>query len=147
LRDVTLNPSAITVIASTDAEFIEVARNLAIGLMDVEPRFETLSALQNADQPLLLITTGNVLAQQLSQLGLEQLPELPDIAHSAGAWTARRENGAPILVVTAENALELRSLLRPLPHYGGQSYVLFDAGHALGRGLWPLSRGSLYRDL
>jgi hypothetical protein len=147
LRDVTLNPSAITVIASVDTEFVEVARNLAVGLMDVEPRFETLTVLQNADQPLLLITTSNNLARQLTQLGLEQVPELPDIAHSAGAWTARRANGTPVLVVTAENALELRSLLRPLPHYSGQSYVLFAAGHALSRGLWPLGRGSLYRDL
>jgi len=147
LRDVTLNPSAITVIASTDTGFVEVARNLAVGLMDVEPRFEALTALQNADQPILFITTSNNLAQQLTQLGLEQLPELPDIAHSAAAWTARRANGAPVLVVTAENALELRSLLRPLPHYGGQSYVLFTAGRALSRGLWPLGRGTLYRDL
>jgi aminopeptidase N len=147
LRDVTLNPSAITVIASADAEFVEVARKLAIGLMDVEPRFETLTALQSAEQPLLLITTSDNLAQQLTQLGLEQLPELPDIAHSAGAWTARRANGVPVLVVTAENTLELRSLLRPLPHYGGQSYVLFAAGRAVGRGLWPIGRGSLYRDL
>ena len=100
--------------------------------MDVEPRFETLTALQNADQPLLLITTSINLAQQLTQLGLEELPELPDIVHSARAWTARRENGVPILVVTAENTLELRSLLRPLPHYGGQSYVLFAAGRAVG---------------
>lgn len=147
LRDVTLNPSAITFIASTDTEFVEVARNLAVGLMDVMPRFETLTALQDADQPLLLITTSNDLAQQLTQLGLEQLPELPDMAYSAAAWTARQTNGAPVLVVTAENALELRSLLRPLPHYGGQSYVLFAAGRALSRGLWPLGRDSLYRDL
>jgi aminopeptidase N len=147
LRDVTLNPSAITVIASSDTGFVEVARKLAVGLMDVEPRFENLTALQNADQPLLLITSSKNLAQQMTQLGLERLPELPDMAHSAAAWTARRANGTPVLVVTAENALELRSLLRPLPHYGGQSYVLFAAGRALNRGLWPLGRGSLYRDL
>jgi hypothetical protein len=147
LRDITLNPSAITVIASTDTGFVEVARNLAVGLMDVEPRFETLTALHESDQPLLLITTSNDLAQQLKQLGLKQLPELPDMAHSAAAWTVRRTNGAPVLVVTAGNALELRSLLRPLPHYGGQSYVLFAAGRALSRGLWPLDRGSLYHDL
>ena len=147
LRDVTLNPAAITVIASTDAEFVEVARNLAAGLMDVVPRFETLSALQNSDQPLLLIASSSNLARQLAQLRLEKLPELPDVASSAAAWTTRRAGGAPVLVVMAENAAELRSLLRPLPHYGGQSYVLFAAGRALSRGLWPLGRGSLYRDL
>jgi hypothetical protein len=50
-------------------------------------------------------------------------------------------------VVTADNAAELASLLRPLPHYGGQSYVLFAAGRAVSRGIWPLTRGSLYLDL
>ena len=147
LRDVTLSPSAITVIASADAEFVEVARNLAARLMDVEPRFENLSALQYSDQPLLLIVSSSNFAQQLGQLRLEQLPELPDVAPSAAAWTARRAIGAPVLVVMAENAAELRALLRPLPHYGGQSYVLFTAGRAVSRGLWPLGRGSLYRDL
>ena len=147
LRDVTLNPSAITVIASTDAGFVAAARNLAARLMDVEPRFDTLSALENSARPLLLIATTDNLAGQLAKLRLERSPELPDTVHSAGAWTARRANGAPILVVMAENADELQSLLRPLPHYSGQSYVLFTAGQAVSRGIWPLDRGSLYLDL
>ena len=147
LRDVTLHPSAITVVASTDAEFIEVARNLAVRLMDVEPRFDSLSALQNSDRPLLLVASSNNLAGQLAQLRVDRSPELPDVAHSAGAWTVRRANGAPVLVVIADNAAELASLLRPLPHYGGQSYVLFAAGRAVSRGIWPLTRGSLYLDL
>ena len=87
------------------------------------------------------------LAGQLAQLRLDQSPELPDVAHSAAAWTARRANGAPVLVVSAENAEELGALLRPLPHYGGQSYVLFTAGHAVSRGIWPLTRGALFRQL
>ncbi|MGB5326659.1 MAG: M1 family aminopeptidase [Gammaproteobacteria bacterium] len=147
LRDVTLNPSVSTVVASADDEFVEVARNLAVRLMDVEPRFDSLSVLQDSDQALLLIASRDDLAGQLAQLKLEQSPELPDMAHSAAAWTARRANGAPVLVVTAENAAELASLLRPLPHYGGQSYVLFAAGRAVSRGIWPLTRGSLYLDL
>jgi hypothetical protein len=147
LRDITLNPSVVTVVASADAEFVEVARSLAVRLMDVEPRFDSLSALQDSDQPLLLIADSDDLAEQLAQLRLEQSPELPDMAHSAGAWTVRRANGVPVLVVMAENAAELKSLLRPLPHYGGQSYVLFTEGRAVSRGIWPLARGSLYLDL
>ena len=147
LRDITLNPSVVTVVASADDEFVKVARNLAASLMDVEPRVDSLSALQNSDQPLLLIASSNNLAGQLAQLHLEQFAELPDVAHSAGAWTVRRANGAPVLVVTAGNAAELASLLRPLPHYGGQSYVLFTEGRAVSRGIWPLARSSLYLDL
>ena len=108
LRDVTLNPSAITVIASTDAGFVAAARNLAARLMDVEPRFDTLSALKNSGRPLLLIATTDNIAGQLAKLRLERSPELPDTVHSARAWTARRANGAPILVVVAENAVELQ---------------------------------------
>ena len=46
-----------------------------------------------------------------------------------------------------DDVTALQSLLRPLPHYGGQSYVLFDGGRAVERGIWPLTRGALYRDL
>ena len=147
LRDVTLNPSVITVIASADDEFAEVARKLAARLMDVEPRFDSLPALQDSSQPSLLIASNKELAGQLARLQLDHSSALPDLEHSAAAWTTRRANGAPVLVVTAENAAELASLLRPLPHYGGQSYVLFAAGRAVSRGIWPLSRGSLYLDL
>jgi hypothetical protein len=56
-------------------------------------------------------------------------------------------DGAPLLVVSARSSAELEALLRPLPHYGGQSYVLFDAGRAQSRGVWQLRRGPLYRDL
>jgi aminopeptidase N len=147
LRDVTLNPSAVTVVASTDDEFAEVAHRLATRLMDVEPRFDSLPALQDSAQPVLLIANRADLAERLAQLGLDQSSALPAVAHSAAAWTARRANGAPVLVVTADSTAELASLLRPLPHYGGQSYVLFAAGRAVSRGIWPLTHGSLFLDL
>ena len=50
-------------------------------------------------------------------------------------------------LIDAEGEDALRALQRPLPHYGGQSYVLFENGRAQQRGLWPLGRGALYRDL
>jgi aminopeptidase N len=28
-------------------------------------------------------------------------------------------------------------LIRPLPHYGRQSYVIFDGAKAIHRGAWP----------
>jgi len=96
---------------------------------------------------LLLITTNDRLHQQLQQLQLELPSALPDVAYSAGVWTTRRATGATVLVVSAANADDLKLLLRPLPHYGGQSYVLFEAGHALERGVWPITRGALFRQL
>ena len=94
-----------------------------------------------------MITTSDRLDEQLERLQLKRPADLPEIESGAVVWTARLANDAPVLVVSAESTAELQALLRPLPHYSGQSYVLFDNGRALSRGLWPLSRGALYRDL
>jgi aminopeptidase N len=147
LRDVTLDPAAGTLIASTDADFVAVARNLASRLMDTQPHFDNLAATRQPGRSLLLITTNDRLHEQLNQLQLELPSGLPDVAYSAGVWTTRRASGAAVLVVSAANADDLKSLLRPLPHYGGQSYVLFEAGHAFERGVWPITRGALFRQL
>jgi hypothetical protein len=94
-----------------------------------------------------LITPFAQLPAQLAQLGIQLPAELPAIDHQGAAWTARLANNTPVLVVAAESAPVLQSMLRALPHYGGQSYILFDGGRAQSRGLWPLSRSSLMRDL
>ena len=147
LRDVTLEPTTVTLIASTDVNFQAAASDLAVRLLDTEPRFEALAAAQRPDQSLLLIAPSDQLAEQLALLGLESPPGLPDVAHTAAAWTAARNDGASVLVVSADTAGDLEALLRPLPHYGGQSYILFDAGRAQSRGVWPITRGALFRNL
>ncbi|MDH3633429.1 MAG: M1 family aminopeptidase [Gammaproteobacteria bacterium] len=147
LRDVTLNATSRTLIASVDDVFLQTAKRLASRLMDTRPVFENLAAAQQPGHPLLLVTTDDRLSEQLKLLRLERPPGLPRGAYSAEVWTTRRADGAPVLVVSATSADELESLLRPLPHYGGQSYVLFEAGRAASRGIWPITRGALFRDL
>lgn len=148
LRDVTLNAKTVSVVGSADAEFNGVARDLAARLMDVAPRFEQLQLSRGIEHPLMLITGSADLAAQLSRLGLRQPPELSDSAWSAAAWTARLANGNPVLIISADDAAALQSLQRPLPHYGGQSYILFAAaGRAVDKGIWPIERGPLYVDL
>ncbi len=80
------------------------------------------------------------------RLGVEPVATPPAPDYSGGAWTARRAAGGTVLIVAARDAAALRALLRPLPHYGGQSYVYFDGGRARERGLWPVARGPLYRE-
>jgi aminopeptidase N len=147
LRDVTLDPQTRTLIAPTDIDFTATARSLASRLMDTQPRFDNLATAQQPGNSLLLITTNDRLSEDLKLLGLERPSALPKVAYSTEVWTTRRADGAAILVVSAANADDLKSLLRPLPHYGGQSYVLFEAGRALSRGIWPITRGALFRDL
>jgi aminopeptidase N len=147
LRDITLNPATVTLIGSDQSAFSEIAQSLASRLLDNAPRFLAPGQSPGPTQPLLLITSADRLAGQLEQLQLQVPDELPDIKYGAAAWTARLANNTPVLVISAESVVQLQALLRPLPHYGGQSYVLFDSGRAQSRGLWPLSRGALYRDL
>jgi len=147
LRDVTLNPQTLTLVAGAQSDFIETARLLATRLLDTPPKFLETGSARAPGQPLLLIAPFAQLPAQLARLGIAPPAELPQIDYQGAAWTARLANNTPVLVVAAESAQALQSMLRALPHYGGQSYVLFDAGRALERGLWPLSHGSLFRDL
>lgn len=147
LRDITLGAGVAAVIGSDDAEFIDAARGLAGSLMDMAPRFEQLEQADASDRPLMLITATANLTEQLAKLGLQMPAELTGSTWSAAAWTARLANGNPVLIVSADDAAALQTLLRPLPHYGGQSYVLFAAGRAVGKGIWPVRRGPLFLDL
>ena len=147
LRDITLDAESRTVVVPDAGEFGEIARQLAGRLLDSEPRIEALAEAQQSTRPLLVITRSDRLPDLLARLQLEKPRELPAVEHSAAAWTAKRPAGNPVLVIAADDSGELQSLLRPLPHYGGQSYVLFAAGRALERGIWPIARGALYRDL
>ena len=147
LRDITLNAASITLFAEAQPDFIDAARALAERLLDKPTRFLAPDQSPGPAQPLLLITTADRLDEQLERLQLKRPADLPEIESGAVVWTARLANNTPVLVVSATSTAELQAILRPLPHYGGQSYVLFDNGRALSRGLWPLSRGALYRDL
>ena len=146
LRDVTLNPATRTLIAADDPAFVDGARQLAARLMDTKPIFLQPGQPREARHPLLLIVPRNRLDARLSALGIELPDALPRTDHGAAVWTARFADGSPLLVVSAGSTDELRGLLRPLPHYGGQSFVLFEAGRALSRGVWQMERGPLYRD-
>lgn len=147
LRDVTLDPMAITVIGAGDAAIARIADELAARLLDAQPRILEADVAAKANRPLLLIATSDRLPGLLDRFSLQRPTQLPRIAHGAAAWTARLPNGSPVLVISADDAAELQALQRPLPHYGGQSYILFAHGRALERGIWPISRGALYRDL
>jgi len=39
-------------------------------------------------------------------------------------------------VVAAKDAAALQAVARPLPHYGSQSWLVFEGGRVLARGVW-----------
>jgi hypothetical protein len=57
---------------------------------------------------------------------------------SAQAWTFSRPNGSTLAIVSARDSASLEALIRPLPHYGRQSYVIFDGRKMIEQGAWPI---------
>jgi hypothetical protein len=75
----------------------------------------------------------------LARLGLPPRPSELAGRGSAQVWTIpRAPNDTAIAVVAARDAASLEALARPLPHYGSQSWLVFDGRRALARGVWPL---------
>ncbi|QCO17711.1 M1 family peptidase (plasmid) [Azospirillum brasilense] len=135
LRDVTLDHAATTVIAA-DGPAAEAARALAERLADGKPR---IAAADRADPaaPLAVIGTAGEVDRILARLGLPPLPDRLKGRGTARVWTARTPQGRPLLAVAADDAAALQALLRPLPHYGRQSWLVFEGARAVDRGVWP----------
>jgi hypothetical protein len=56
---------------------------------------------------------------------------------SAQVWTTRAEDGHIVVLVSAQDAPSLTALARPLPHYGRESYLVFQGARMIERGAWP----------
>jgi len=71
-------------------------------------------------------------------LARERLARPPDVARkgTAQVWMVRRRT-PPLAVVSVRDADALAALLRPLPHYGAQSFIVFRGSKAVERGVWP----------
>jgi hypothetical protein len=147
LRDVTLAADTLTAIVLEEAAADQVALQLAERLLDtaVKPAPDDPSKLGQA--PLLIIGTTPQVEAFLAKAGLDGIPGTISGRGTARVWTARRVSGEPLLVVAADDAQALETLLRPLPHYGGKSYLVFDGRRAIDTGIWPVSDSPLSRRL
>lgn len=136
LRQWTIARAPRLALASSSAEVREAADALAQRLFEAPPRMVPLEELNGAT-PFMLIGLHADVDAALARAGLPPRP--PSIASkgSAQVWTVSRGESAPLAVVSADSANALRALLRPLPHYGAQSWVVFDGSRAIARGVWP----------
>ena len=145
LRDVTLAADALTFIAAQSATAEQVARQLAKRMLDTNVRFGSADAAEPAPNPLLIVGITPQVDALLARFELDGVPESLAGRGTARVWTARRNGGAPLLVVAADDVAALEALLRPLPHYGGKSYLVFEGRHALETGTWPVQHSPLTR--
>ncbi|MDH3230966.1 MAG: M1 family aminopeptidase [Alphaproteobacteria bacterium] len=147
LRDVTLAADAVTVFAA-GADTDATARQLAERLLDTPARFESAQSSElSLAAPLLVIGITPQVKDFLSRAGIGGVPDSLAGRGTARVWTARRDGGAPLLVVVADDDEALAALLRPLPHYGGKSYLVFEGRRAVETGIWPVEDSPLSRRL
>ena len=114
-----------------------VAETLFGRLFD-HPSRRVRSAAEGGDGALLVI---GLHAQVDAWLLANDLParpvETPADAGSASVWTRRAASGVVVTLLSLSGSDALAPLLRPLPHYGRQSWLLFDGARASARGTWP----------
>jgi len=143
LRDILLAPDAVTHIESDDDAFVTAATGLAERLLDVDPKPDTVTDQDFTGKPLLVIGETHRLSAFLEGVGTSPQATTPAPGGTARAWTFRRQEGTPVLVVSAEDTIALKAVMRPLPHYKRRSYIVFDGPKAIDKGTWPMDDGPL----
>jgi hypothetical protein len=139
LREVFVAPRAGLLLADADAGFQAAADTLAERLLDSRPVSLDAQAARAlpGETPLLLIGRSASVDALLARLGLPPRPAEVSGKGSAQVWTARAPDGRPYAVVSARDAAALQALQRGLPHYGRQSWLVFEGTRAQDKGIWP----------
>lgn len=115
---------------------VEAAEAVAGRFFERAPVRSDATALGGGGEPVLLTGTHEAVARVLEQAGLSGAPDTLPPGGDVRVWTVRSTDGAPLAVVAAQDAAALQAVTRPLPHYGSQSWLVFDGGRALARGVW-----------
>jgi hypothetical protein len=137
LRQVMVDETVVSVLLPETGEAYAAAELLATKLQNRSPR---IISATNALPTVSVLVIG--LHDQIDAwLARRQLPVRPGIVQgkgSAQAWTVSRPGGAVVTLVSARDVTALTALARPLPHYGRQSYVVFEGAKMIERGIWPM---------
>ena len=136
LRQVMVDRTAATILLPESGDAHTTAGTLAEKLQHRTP---TLVSGTETPPAVPVLVIG--LEEQVDAwLARHRLPTRPDIVRgkgSAQAWTVSRPDGVTLAVISARDIASLAALTRPLPHYGRQSYVIFNGSKVIGRGAWP----------
>jgi aminopeptidase N len=140
LRETFVAPQARAVLAGDDPAIGAAALSLAARVLDARP--ERLETQAPPAGPLLLLGLSPAVDAWLARHGLPPRPQSLAAQGdrgrgSARVWAGRDAGGRPYAVVAARDASSLKALERALPHYGRQSWLVFDGGRAAEKGVWP----------
>ncbi len=131
LREVFVAPRASVVV--TEADLQPAARALAARVLDAPPGSATEKLPGRG--PVLIVGRAATLDAWLKAHSLSARP-FPQEG-SAQVWAGRDADGRSYAVISARDAAALAALERGLPHYGKQSWLVFEGARATGKGIWP----------
>jgi aminopeptidase N len=135
LREIFVAPRAA--VAVIDPALDEAAPSLISRLLDDKsPR----RVDRPGDLPLLVLAMDTGIDAWLARHGLPPRPEQVRGRGSAQVWAGRDADGRTHVAVAVRDAAALRALERGLPHYGRQSWLVFDGGRAVEKGTLPPRR-------
>ena len=155
-RETFISPRSEVLVAGA-AEWTAPAMQLAGRLLEsqLQPVSED-RLFVSPGVPALVIGDRASVSGLIARLGLGTLPQVllqegaapasgtaAPLKGTAQAWTARAPNGKTLVFVMAADAASLQALQRSMPHYGRQSWLVFDAGRVVGQGAWPVAVQSL----
>ena len=136
LRQWMLESAPQVVIADEgDAALAQAGKSLAARFFERPPRVVSRAALSSARDPVLLVGTHAAIDVTLAHAGLPPRPASLGARGTAQVWTLR-EGARSVAVVSARDPAALAALERPLPHYGGQSWLLAEGSRVFERGVW-----------
>jgi aminopeptidase N len=130
LREVFVAPQASVVV--TDAELQPAAQALAQRVLDAQP---AIADSLPAKGPVLIFGLDATIDAWLARQALPVRPLNP--RGTAQVWAGRDAKQRPYVVVAARDAASLKALERGLPHYGKQSWLVFEGARAAEKGIWP----------
>jgi len=138
LREIFVAPRPGLLLAEADANLAQAAVVLAERLLDAQPqRLRAAAPGLPGSEPVLIIGQTEQVHALLARLDLPPMPPQLAVPASARVWAARDGSGRPYAVIAVRDTAALRALQRPLPHYGRQSWLVFDAARAVDKGVWP----------
>ena len=142
LRDLMLSQRVNALVLSENGAFAEASRALLRRMVDPSAKLTEASGLDLPAGPSLVIGEQEGISQVLDRAGLSGIPAQFEGA-SAAAWATKTTGGDTVLLVSATSAEALSAVIRSLPHYGRQSYVVFYGNKASKVGLWEAKTSPL----
>lgn len=136
LRQWIVAPAPRLTIVSDDAAFRGAAVDAARSLFERPATLIAPGAARAGTAPVLVVGRPAEVDAALARIGAPSRPSEVAARGSAQVWTTALAEGVPLAVISADDADALRALARPLPHYGAQSWLVFDGRRAIARGVW-----------